>query len=156
MQIILHDSEASTVSCVQKFQKCSQCPKGHDDSFLGSSWHSFSGILATWGQNHCSVTEQQWTNWTPQFYTNIQGSSHKMWFCCTTTPYPRYSTDLAPSDYHLFEPHKKHPSGWHFMSDKEVYHEVQFWLIGLDTDYFCSGMGNLVKRRDKCLNKQRD
>jgi hypothetical protein len=74
--------------------------------------------------------------------------------CWEALLYPPNSPDLVLSDCHLFRPLKKHLSTWSFMSD-EVHHEVHFWLIGLVTDC-CSGMGNLVKCWDKCLNKYGD
>jgi hypothetical protein len=42
------------------------------------------------------------------------------------------------------------------MPVEEVHHEVSSWLMGLDTDFLCSGMGNPVKRWHKCLNKYGD
>jgi hypothetical protein len=67
-----------------------------------------------------------------------------------------YSPALAPSDRHLFGPFKQHLQKRHFTSNDEVHADVRSWLIGLDTDFFCSGTGNLVKRRDKRLSKYGD
>jgi hypothetical protein len=36
------------------------------------------------------------------------------------------------------------------MSDKEVQCKICSWIMGLDTDFFCSGMDNLAKCWGKC------
>jgi hypothetical protein len=56
----------------------------------------------------------------------------------------------------LLGPLKKHLLGWHFTSDEEVYHQVPSCFMGLDMNFSSSGMGNLVKNWDKCLNKYDD
>jgi hypothetical protein len=38
--------------------------------------------------------------------------------------HPPYSPDLAPSDFHLFGPHKHHLSAEHFPDDEAVEREV--------------------------------
>jgi len=43
-------------------------------------------------------------------------------------PHPPYSLDLAPSDYHLFGPLKKHLGGKRFRNNEEVIQAVQEWL----------------------------
>ena len=43
-----------------------------------------------------------------------------VWFGLTTLPHPPYSTDLLPSDYHLFGPKKDCLRGKHYASDKEM------------------------------------
>jgi hypothetical protein len=42
------------------------------------------------------------------------------------------------------------------MPDEDVHHKVHSWLMWLDMDFFCSGMGNYVKRGNKNLNKYGD
>jgi len=42
--------------------------------------------------------------------------------------HPPYSLDLAPSDFHLFEPMKEHLRGQKFADDDEVMEAVQSWL----------------------------
>jgi hypothetical protein len=68
---------------------------------------------------------------------------------CCTHPAPCIS-------YHLFGPLKKRLSLWHVTSDEEIHCEICSWLMGLDTDFFCSGMGNLVKHWNKFRNKYGD
>jgi len=70
--------------------------------------------------------------------------------------HPPHSPDLAPSDYHLFGPMKRHLSGKRFTSDDEVVKEVRNWLAALDGDFFNQGIFALVHRWDKCLNREGD
>jgi len=44
--------------------------------------------------------------------------------------HPPYSTDLAPSDYHLFPGLKEQLKGRHFSSDAEVIAAAETWLDG--------------------------
>jgi hypothetical protein len=71
-----------------------------------------------------------------------------------TAPHPPYSPHLAPTDYRLLRRLAKDLLKRHFTSGEEVHREIRPWLMGLDC--FCSGMGNPVKRWDKCLNKHGD
>jgi hypothetical protein len=53
--------------------------------------------------------------------------------------HPPYSPDLAPSDFHLFGPSKKHLGGRRFATDGEVQQAVMSWLQALETDFFYAG-----------------
>jgi histone-lysine N-methyltransferase SETMAR len=70
--------------------------------------------------------------------------------------YPPYSPDLAPSDFHLFGPFKKHLGGRRFVTDGEVKQAVMSWIQALDTDSFNAGIDPLVYRWDKCVGKYGD
>jgi hypothetical protein len=70
--------------------------------------------------------------------------------------HPPYSTDLAPSDFHLFGPFKKHLGGRRFATDDEVRQAIMSWLQALDIDFFYAGIDALVYRSDKCLGKYGD
>jgi hypothetical protein len=70
--------------------------------------------------------------------------------------HPPYSPDLAPSDFHLFGPLKKHLGGKRFATDGEVQQAVMSWLQAIDTDFFYAGIDALVYRWDKCLGKYGD
>jgi histone-lysine N-methyltransferase SETMAR len=70
--------------------------------------------------------------------------------------HPPYSPDLAPSDFHLFGPLKKHLGGSRFSTDGEVQQAVMSWLQALDTDFFYAEMDTLVYRCDKCSSKYGD
>ena len=50
--------------------------------------------------------------------------------------HPPCSTDLAPSDYHLFPGLKKKMKGRHFSSDAEVIAATETWLDGQHSDPF--------------------
>ena len=50
--------------------------------------------------------------------------------------HPPYSTDLAPSDYHLFPGLKKELKGRHFSSDLEVIAAAETWWDGHPSDFF--------------------
>jgi hypothetical protein len=50
-------------------------------------------------------------------------------------PYPPYSPDLAPSDFHLFPKMKKHLRGQRFHSNEDVQNEVKKWLHAQDAPF---------------------
>jgi hypothetical protein len=50
--------------------------------------------------------------------------------------HPPYGPDLAPSDFHLFGPLKKHLDGRRFATDDEVQQAIMSWLQARDTDFF--------------------
>ena len=50
--------------------------------------------------------------------------------------YPSYSSDLAPSDYHLFPGLKKQLKGRHFLSDVEVIAAAETWLDEQPSEFF--------------------
>jgi hypothetical protein len=60
---------------------------------------------------------------------------------------------MAPSDFHLFVPLKKHLRGRRFATDGEIQQAVMSWLQALDTDFFYAGIDPLVYRCDKCFGK---
>jgi hypothetical protein len=70
--------------------------------------------------------------------------------------HPPYSPDLAPSDFRLFGPLKRHLGGRRFATNSEVQQVVMSWLQALDTDFFYAGIDALVYRWDKCLGKYGD
>jgi histone-lysine N-methyltransferase SETMAR len=70
--------------------------------------------------------------------------------------HPPYSLDLAPSDFHIFGPLKKHLDGRRFVIDCEVQQAVMSWLQALDTNFFYAGKDALVYQWEKCLGKYGD
>jgi len=50
--------------------------------------------------------------------------------------HPPYSSDLAPSDYHLFPGLKKQLKVRHFSSDAELIAAAETWLDGQTSEYF--------------------
>jgi transposase len=50
--------------------------------------------------------------------------------------HPPYGPDLAPSEFHLFEPMKEHLRSQKFADDDEVMEEVQSWLQATQKTFF--------------------
>ena len=71
-------------------------------------------------------------------------------------PHPPYSSDLAPSDYHLFGPLKDHLGGKRFCNSEEVIQDVQEWLHWQPSDFFLSSIRKLPDRWRKCITNQGD
>ena len=70
--------------------------------------------------------------------------------------HPAYSPDLAPSDYHLFEPLKNSLRGRRFSADKEVRKAVHKWLRDQLNTFFLEGIRKLVDCWTKCIEKEGD
>jgi len=64
---------------------------------------------------------------------------------------PRYSSDLAASDYHLFPGPKKRLKVRHFPSDAEVIVAAETWLEGQLSEFFLSGLQKLEQRAKQCI-----
>jgi hypothetical protein len=58
--------------------------------------------------------------------------------------HPPYSPDLAPSDFHLFGPLKKHLGGRQSATDGEVQQAVMSWLQVVDPEFFSAGIDAVV------------
>ena len=68
-------------------------------------------------------------------------------------PHPPYSPDLAPSDFHLFEPLKDAHRGIHFKAVKTF---VRQWLRRQDLAFYRTGIYALVKRWTKMVEMDGD
>ena len=66
-------------------------------------------------------------------------------------PHPPYSSDLAPSDFHLSPALKGHLKGKHFKTDDAVIAAVQEWCDDQDKSFFHQGFSNLEHRCNKCI-----
>ena len=69
--------------------------------------------------------------------------------------HPPYSTDLSPSDYHLFLHLQMLLGGKRFDDDDDddgLKDAVQKWLTSQAAAFCEEGTQNLVTRYDKCLN----
>ncbi|GFO10758.1 histone-lysine N-methyltransferase SETMAR [Plakobranchus ocellatus] len=51
-------------------------------------------------------------------------------------PHPAHSPDLAPSDFHLFGPLKRHLGGMAFETEDGLISELRNWFDNLDVDFF--------------------
>ena len=56
--------------------------------------------------------------------------------------HPPYSSDFAPSDYHLFGPLKETLRGRRFTSDQEVKEAVHAWLASQSKTFFPRASGS--------------
>ena len=65
--------------------------------------------------------------------------------------HPPYSSDLAPSEYHLFSGLKKQLKCRHFSSDAEVISAAETWLEGKIPNFFLNGLQKLQQRVKKCI-----
>ncbi|GBL87308.1 Histone-lysine N-methyltransferase SETMAR [Araneus ventricosus] len=70
--------------------------------------------------------------------------------------HPPYSPDLAPSDFHLFAHMKYWLGGQIFATDNELQTSVQNWLKTQAAAFYDEGIGKLVPRYDKCMNRNGD
>jgi histone-lysine N-methyltransferase SETMAR len=66
--------------------------------------------------------------------------------------HPPYSLDMAPSDFHLFDPLKSYLGGKHFTDDEEVETKVRKWLRQQSKDFYAAGFDALPKRWNKCIS----
>ncbi|GFO13416.1 histone-lysine N-methyltransferase SETMAR [Plakobranchus ocellatus] len=64
-------------------------------------------------------------------------------------PFP----DLAPSDFHLFGPLKRHLGGVAF---DDLISELRNWFDNLDVDFFRVGISSLLSRWQKCIDLHGD
>lgn len=67
--------------------------------------------------------------------------------------HPPYSPDLAPSDFHLFPHMKQWLGGKRFQTDEDLKKTVATYFQSLAGKFYAEGIGKLVKRYDKCLNR---
>ncbi|GFO07309.1 histone-lysine N-methyltransferase SETMAR [Plakobranchus ocellatus] len=61
-------------------------------------------------------------------------------------PHPAHSPDLAPSDFHLLRPLKRHLGGMAFETEDELISELRKWFDNLDVDFFRVGINSLLSR----------
>jgi len=70
--------------------------------------------------------------------------------------HPPYSSDLEPSDFHLFGPMKEHLRGHKLADDDKVMEAVQSWLKATPKSFFLESIRKLVDSWTKCVAKQGD
>ncbi|GFO43170.1 histone-lysine N-methyltransferase SETMAR [Plakobranchus ocellatus] len=73
-------------------------------------------------------------------------------------PHPVHSPDLAvaPSDFHLFGPLKRHLGGMAFETEDDLISELRNWFDNLDVDFFRVGINSLLSRGQKCTDLHGD
>ncbi|GFR58028.1 histone-lysine N-methyltransferase SETMAR [Elysia marginata] len=67
-----------------------------------------------------------------------------------------YSPDLAPSDYHLFDPMKQGLRGKHYRNDEEAKNAVKTWQQEQPIQFYDAGIHALVKRWNVALERGGD
>ncbi|GFN79339.1 histone-lysine N-methyltransferase SETMAR [Plakobranchus ocellatus] len=67
-------------------------------------------------------------------------------------PHPAHSPNLAPSDFHLFGPLKRHLGGMAFETEDDLISELRNWFDNLDVDVFRVGINSLLSRWQKCID----
>ncbi|GFO04359.1 histone-lysine N-methyltransferase SETMAR [Plakobranchus ocellatus] len=70
----------------------------------------------------------------------------------SSCPHP----DLAPSDFHLFGPLKRHLGGMAFETEDDLISELRNWFDNLDVDFFRVGINSLLLRWQKCIDLHGD
>ncbi|GFO38610.1 transposase [Plakobranchus ocellatus] len=71
-------------------------------------------------------------------------------------PHPAHSPDLAPSDFHLFGPLKRHLGGMAFETEDDLISKLRNWFDNLDVDFFRVGINSLLSRWQKCIDLHGD
>ncbi|GFO16243.1 histone-lysine N-methyltransferase SETMAR [Plakobranchus ocellatus] len=71
-------------------------------------------------------------------------------------PHPAHSPDLAPSDFHLFGPLKRHLGGMAFETKDDLISELRNWFDNLDIDFFRVSINSLLSRWQKCIDLHGD
>ncbi|GFN75884.1 histone-lysine N-methyltransferase SETMAR [Plakobranchus ocellatus] len=71
-------------------------------------------------------------------------------------PHPAHNPDLAPSDFHLFEPLNRHLGGMAFETEDDLISELRNWFDNLDVDFFRVGINSLLSRWRKCIDLHGD
>ena len=66
-------------------------------------------------------------------------------------PHPRYSPDIAPSDYHLFRSMAHALSEQHFTSYEDVKNWLDSWIASKDEEFFKRGIRMLPERWAKVI-----
>ncbi|GBM57040.1 hypothetical protein AVEN_51530-1 [Araneus ventricosus] len=60
---------------------------------------------------------------------------------------------LTNQTFHLFVPLKQHLGGKHFADDDDdVQLEVLLWMRQQPKEFYAAGIGELIKRWNKCIN----
>ena len=70
--------------------------------------------------------------------------------------HPPYSTDLAPSDFHLFRYLKKHLCRNWFCDDDEVKRFTESYLDSMPQEFYLIGMGDLFGQCHNCADVKGD
>ncbi|KAF5400615.1 Histone-lysine N-methyltransferase SETMAR [Paragonimus heterotremus] len=89
-------------------------------------------------------------------HTSIKTRETIASFVWTTLRHPPYSPDLAPSDYHLFDPMKEGLRGKQYSSDGEVKTTVKKWLKEQTQKFYEAGIHALIQRWNVAIERNGD
>jgi histone-lysine N-methyltransferase SETMAR len=73
-------------------------------------------------------------------------------FGWTVLPHPPYSSDLVPSDFHLFGPLKDALCGKRFEDDKSMIRAMRTWFREQEMSWYREGMHVVVSRWLKAVD----
>ncbi|GFN88469.1 histone-lysine N-methyltransferase SETMAR [Plakobranchus ocellatus] len=76
--------------------------------------------------------------------------------CWEIFPPPAHSPDLAPTDFHLFGPLKRHLGGMAFETEDDLISELRNWFDNLDVDFFRVRINSLLSRWQKRIDLHGD
>jgi hypothetical protein len=89
-------------------------------------------------------------------HTSLRTWEHITKMGWTVLPYPSYSPDLAPLDFHLFGSLKDALCGTHFADDNSIIEAVRKWLCRQDKIWYRQGIHALVPRWRKAVQADGD
>ena len=69
-------------------------------------------------------------------------------------PHPPYSPGLAPSDYHLFGPLKRHLKGNSYDGDNEIKTAVTTWLKQQPEEFYRRGIHSLARKWNTAIQRR--
>ncbi|EZA49217.1 Histone-lysine N-methyltransferase SETMAR [Ooceraea biroi] len=86
---------------------------------------------------------------------DICDSLLKLWMGCVTMmlPYPPYSPDLAPSDYHLFRSLRNALNGKTFTADEDMKSLLELFFAEKDKNFFERGIMKLPEKWQKIIKQ---
>ena len=68
--------------------------------------------------------------------------------------HPPFSSDLAPSDYHLFGPLKQALRDRRIATDQQMKETAQAWLVSQPKNFHSQDVKKIVRRWTKFIEKQ--
>ncbi|GFR81313.1 histone-lysine N-methyltransferase SETMAR [Elysia marginata] len=71
---------------------------------------------------------------------------------CEILPHSAHGPDLAPSDFHLLRPLKRHLGGMAFETEENIVGELKNWFEHLDLHLFRVGIHSLLSRWKKRID----
>ena len=89
-------------------------------------------------------------------HTNGQTREKIASFWWKTLSHPPYSPDLAPSDYHLFAPLKRHLKRNSYDGDNDYKTAVTAWLKQQPEEFYRRGIHNLARKWNTAIQRREE